>query len=289
MFRGSYVAIVTPFSDGKVCEKTFREIIEFQIASGTDGLVPAGCTGEAATLSMKEQKRLIKVAVETVDGRIPVVAGTGSNSTDEAIELTSFAKKAGADGALVISPYYNKPTPRGQYLHYFEIAKSVDIPIMVYNVPSRTGISISPEVIAELFKIDNIEAVKEAAGSSKQVMNIASLCDIKIMSGDDALALPFMSLGATGVVSVAANIIPSEINRLIHSFLDGDIEEAKKMHYSLLELFETMFIETNPQPVKTALSMMGKISPEWRLPLCCMQKTSEKKLREVLMNYNLVN
>lgn len=289
MFKGSYVAIVTPFTEGKIDEKTFRELIEFHIDNGTDGLVPAGCTGEAATLAMNEQKRLVKIAVETCQRRIPVIAGAGSNSTAEAVELSSYARKAGADGVLLITPYYNKPTPRGQYLHYAEVAKKVDIPIMLYNVPSRTGISLSPEVIAELSKIDNIVAVKEAAGSSKQVMEIAARCDINIMSGDDALALPFMSLGATGVVSVAANIVPAEVHKLVQSFLDGDIELARKTHYKLLELFNAMFIETNPLPVKTALGMMGRIKPEWRLPLCGMEMDPEAKLKEVLERYGLLS
>lgn len=289
MFKGSYVAIVTPFCDGKVDERAFRELIEFHIDNGTDGLLPAGCTGEAATLSMKEQKRLIKIAVETCARRIPVVAGTGSNSTDEAVELTAFAKKAGADGALIITPYYNKPTEQGQYLHYEKIAREVDIPIMLYNVPSRTGISLSPAVIAKLSKIDNIQAVKEAAGSCKQVADILSRCEIAVMSGDDALALPFMSLGAKGVVSVAANIVPVKVHGLVQNFLDGEIELARNMHFELLELFDSMFLETNPIPVKTALAMMGMIKPEWRLPLCQMEDASKDKLKDVLVHYELLS
>ena len=288
MFKGSYVALVTPFKDGKPDEKTFKELIEFQIENGTDGLVPCGCTGEAATLTMNEQKRLIKIAVEVVNKRVPVVAGTGSNSTQEAIDLTVSAKKAGCDGALIITPYYNKPTPEGQFRHYSEIAKKADIPIMLYNVPSRTGISLLPETVARLSKVDNIAAIKEASGLVEQVEKIISLCDITVMSGDDSMTVPFMSLGATGVVSVAANVVPAKIHELTQSFLDGDEERAKNIHLEVLELCEALFIETNPIPVKTALSLMGKVREEWRLPLCEMTEDNKEKLKEVLKKYNLI-
>ncbi len=288
MFKGSYVALATPFKDGKVDEKAYRKLVEFHIDNGTDGIVPAGCTGEAATLLMQEQKRLMKIAVEVSDKRVPVLAGTGSNNTAEAVELTSHAKKAGCDGVLIITPYYNKPTPEGQFRHYEKIAKEVDIPIMLYNVPSRTGISLSPATIARLSKIDNIVAVKEAAGSAQQVMEILSLCDITVMSGDDALTLPFMSLGATGVVSVVANIIPGKVHDLVQSFLDGDINKSRKIHYDILELCQAMFIETNPLPVKTAMSMMGMIEEEWRLPLCEMMPENKVKLQKVLKKYKLI-
>lgn len=288
MFKGSYVALVTPFKDGKPDEKTFKELIEFQIEKGTDGLVPCGCTGEAATLTMKEQKRLIKIAVEVVNKRVPVVAGTGSNSTSEAIDLTVSAKKAGCDAALIITPYYNKPTPEGQFRHYSEIAKKADIPIMLYNVPSRTGISLLPETVARLSKVDNIAAIKEASGLVEQVEKIVSLCDITVMSGDDSMTVPFMSLGATGVVSVAANIVPDKVHNLTQSFLDGNEEKAKELHLELLELCETLFIETNPIPVKTALSLMGMVNEEWRLPLCEMMDDNKEKLKEVLRKYKLI-
>ncbi|MFC1480499.1 4-hydroxy-tetrahydrodipicolinate synthase [Candidatus Omnitrophota bacterium] len=289
MFKGSYVAIVTPFKDGKVDEKAFRELIKFHIDNGTDGLVPCGCTGEAATLAPSEQKRLIKIAVETSDKRIPVVAGTGSNSTEEAVDLTSYAKKAGCDGALIITPYYNKPTPEGQYRHYSEIAKKADIPIMLYNVPSRTGISLLPSTVARLSKIDNIVAIKEAAGSVQQVVDIISLCDITVMSGDDSMTLPFMSVGATGVVSVVANLIPAKIHDLVQAYHDGDGRKSREIHYEIIELCQTMFIETNPIPVKTALSMMGMVEAQWRLPLCEMGRDNKAKLNAVLQKYNLVN
>ncbi len=288
MFKGSYVALITPFENGKVNEEAFRKLIEFHIENGTDGLVPCGCTGEAATLSMEEQKALMDIAVETCNKRIPVVAGTGSNNTEEAVELTSYAKKAGCDGALVITPYYNKPTPEGQYRHYAEIAKKSDIPIMLYNVPSRTGISMLPSTVARLAKVDNIVAIKEAAGSVQQVMDILSLCDIIVMSGDDSMVLPFMSVGAKGVVSVVANIIPRKVHDLVKNFLDGNIEDSRKIHYEILPLCKAMFMETNPLPVKTSASMMGLVKEEWRLPLCEMQSDNKAKLEKVLREYKLI-
>ncbi|MBU0683058.1 MAG: 4-hydroxy-tetrahydrodipicolinate synthase [Candidatus Omnitrophota bacterium] len=289
MFKGSYVALATPFIDGKIDEKAFRKLIEFHIDNGTDGLVPCGCTGEAATLTIQEQKRLIKITVEMSDKRLPVVAGTGSNSTSEAVELTGFAKKAGCDGALIITPYYNKPTPEGQYRHYAEIAKNVDIPIMLYNVPSRTGISLLPATVARLSKIDNITAIKEAAGSVQQVVDILSLCDITVMSGDDSMTLPFMSVGATGVVSVIANVVPDKIHDLTQAVIDGKCSVARAIHYEIMDLCKVMFIETNPLPVKTALNMMGMIEKVWRLPLCEMEKDNEKKVRQVLENHKLIS
>jgi 4-hydroxy-tetrahydrodipicolinate synthase len=288
MWKGSYVALVTPFKSGKVDENAYRKLIEFHIDNGTDGLVPCGCTGEAATLAPAEQKHLIKIAVETSGKRVPVIAGTGSNSTAEAIDLTSFAKKAGCDGALIITPYYNKPTPEGQYRHYAEIAKAADIPIMLYNVPSRTGISLLPTTVARLSKIDNIAAIKEAAGSVQQVMDIRALSDIAVMSGDDSMTLPFMSVGATGVVSVVANVIPGKVHDLVQTFLDGHLDQSRKIHFEILDLCKAMFIETNPIPVKTALSMMGMVDEEWRLPLCEMVKDNKAKLEQVLKGYSLV-
>ena len=202
--------------------------------------------------------------------------------------MTVFAKKAGCDGALIITPYYNKPTPEGQYRHYAEIAKQADIPIMLYNVPSRTGISLLPSTIARLSAIDNIVAVKEAAGSTQQVMDIKALCDITVMSGDDALTLPFMSVGATGVVSVVANIIPGKVHDLVQTFLSGDVEKSRNIHFEVLQLCKAMFIETNPIPVKTAMSMMGMLKEEWRLPLCEMRPENKAKLEQVLKKYGLV-
>jgi 4-hydroxy-tetrahydrodipicolinate synthase len=288
MFKGSFVALATPFKNGKIDEKAFRKLIEFQIDNGTDGLVPCGCTGEAATLTMAEQKRLIKITVETVGKRVPIVAGTGSNNTSEAIDLTKSAKRAGCDGALIISPYYNKPTPEGQYRHYLQIAKAANIPIMLYNVPSRTGISMLPSTVARLSKIDNIVAIKEAAGSVQQVVDILSRCNITVMSGDDAMTVPFMAMGATGVVSVAANIIPAKIRNLTQACLEGQYEKARKIHYSIAELCKVLFIETNPIPVKTALSMMKLSTEEWRMPLCEMTRETRDKLRVVLKKHKVI-
>ena len=288
MFKGSFVALVTPFKDGKVDEDKFRELIEFQIKNGTDGLVPCGCTGEAATLDTEEQKAAIRLAVETVNKRIPVVPGTGSNSTQEALELTAYAKKVGADGALMITPYYNKPTPEGQYRHYEKIAREVDIPIMLYNVPSRTGISMLPETVARLFKIDNIVAIKEASGSMDQTSKILSLCDITVLSGDDSATLPLMAIGAKGVVSVTANIVPDKVSSMVTAFLEGKAEEARRLHLELFNLSKAMFIETNPIPVKTALKLMGMLNGELRLPLCEMSEENEERLKKVLSKYKLV-
>ncbi|MBL7156957.1 MAG: 4-hydroxy-tetrahydrodipicolinate synthase [Candidatus Omnitrophica bacterium] len=288
MFKGSYVAIVTPFKNGKIDEKKFAELIEFQIKNGTDGIVPAGCTGEAATLTHEEQKHLMKFTTEVVNKRVRVVAGAGSNNTMEAISLTKAAKIAGADGVLSITPYYNKPTPEGQYRHYEAIAKSVDIPIMVYNVPSRTGISMKPETVARLSKIDNIVAIKEASGSLDQVSQILLLSDITVLSGDDSLTLPMMAVGAKGVVSVVANIIPKEVHEMVSNFLEGDIKKAEKLHYQLLPLCKAMFIETNPIPVKTSMKLIGRLNGEFRLPLCEMVTENEARLKKALKDYGIL-
>ena len=288
MFSGSFVAIVTPFKNGKFDEKKIADLIEFHISNNTDGIVPCGCTGEAATLNHSEQKAIIKFTMEVADKRVPIVAGTGSNSTEEAVELTRYARKARCQGALLITPYYNKPTQEGLYRHYSQIAKSADIPIVLYNVPSRTGISISPETVARLSKIDNIVAIKEASGSLDQVSQILNACDITVMSGDDSLTLPMMALGARGVVSVAANVIPREVHDMTAAFLKGNVETARKIHFKILNLCKAMFIETNPIPVKTALKLMGKLNGELRMPLCEMQKDNEAKLKKVLEGYKLL-
>jgi len=287
MFKGSFVALVTPHKNGKIDEKKFVELVEFQIKNGTNGIVPAGCTGEAATLSHEEQKRLMQFTVEAVNKRVPVIAGTGSNNTEEALSLTKHAKKVGCSGALMITPYYNKPTPEGQYRHYEKIAKSVDIPIVLYNVPSRTGISMLPDTVARLSKIDNIVAIKEASGSLDQVSQILSLCDITVLSGDDSLTLPMMSVGAKGVISVVANIIPGDVVKMVDSFLAGNTDEARKLHYKMMPIFKAMFIETNPIPVKASLGIMKMIESEWRLPLCPPKDETIEKLKKVLKAYGL--
>ena len=288
MFKGSLVAIVTPFKNGEVDEKKFRELIQFQLKNGTNGIVPAGCTGEAATLDHDEQQRLMEIAVETVNKKVPVIAGTGSNCTEEALDLTMYAKKAGCDGALMITPYYNKPTPEGQFRHYEAVAKAVDIPIILYNVPSRTGISMKPETVARLNKIDNIVAIKEAAGSLDQISQILSLCDITILSGDDSLTIPMMSIGAKGVISVAANIVPEKVARMVSLFLDHKVDGAKKIHLELMPLFKALFIETNPIPVKQCMGLMKMLKPEWRMPLCEPMPSTVEKLREMLKKQGLI-
>ncbi|OQX54563.1 MAG: 4-hydroxy-tetrahydrodipicolinate synthase [Candidatus Omnitrophica bacterium 4484_213] len=266
MFQGSYVALVTPFKDGAVDDEKLRELVESQIKQGTNGILPCGCTGEAATLTHEEQKRIIKIVVETVNKRVPVLAGTGSNSTAEAYDLTKYAKEAGANAALVITPYYNKPTSEGQFRHYAKLAE-LGIPIILYNVPSRTGISMLPETVARLSKIDNIVAIKEASGSLEQVSKILALCDITVLSGDDSLTLPMMAIGGKGVVSVVANIVPAEVAQMTSAFLEGNIQKAKDLHYKLFPLCKAMFIETNPIPVKTAMKLLGQLNGELRLPL----------------------
>ncbi|MCK4401451.1 4-hydroxy-tetrahydrodipicolinate synthase [bacterium] len=289
MFEGSIVAIVTPFKGNKIDERRLSELIEFHISEGTSAILPCGCTGEAATLSHKEQEYMIKLVIDIVNKRVPVIAGTGSNSTEEALALTKSAKDAGADGALLITPYYNKPTPRGQCLHYEKIAKAVDIPIVLYNVPSRTGISILPQTVAELSKIDNIVAIKEASGSLDQISAIMDMCDITVLSGDDALTLPMMALGAKGVISVAANVVPKHMAMMVKNFMDGNLEESRKIHFNLFSLFKALFYETNPIPVKTALGMMGKIIPQLRLPLCEIKKENAERLREALIDIGVLS
>lgn len=287
-FKGSFVALVTPFQDdNSVDTKKLLELVDFQIENGTHGIVPCGCTGEAATLTHEEQEAAIAAVVKHVNGRVPVVAGTGSNSTSEAVRLTKSAADAGADGALVITPYYNKPTPEGQYRHYKMIAEAVSIPIMLYNVPSRTGISMTAETVARLAEIDNIAVIKEAGGSIEQVSRIMAACNIIVMSGDDSMTLPMLSVGATGVVSVAANIVPAEMARLVDSFNEGDLDTARQTHFDLYDIFKAIFLETNPIPVKTALQMMGMLNGRLRMPLCEMGP-SRDQLREVLAKHNLV-
>ncbi len=289
MFSGSLVAIVTPFKNGEVDFKKMKELVEFHVKNGTSGIVPCGTTGESATLSLEEHERVVSEVVGMVAGRIKVVAGAGSNNTKEALQLTQHAKKAGADGALLITPYYNKPTPEGLYRHYKLIAEAVDIPIVVYNVPSRTGISVSPETVARLAEIKNIVAIKEASGSIDQVTQILQLCDITVLSGDDSLTLPMMAVGAKGVISVVANVVPADTAALTRFCLKGDFEAAKKYHHKLFPLCKGMFIETNPIPVKTALKLMGMINGELRLPLCEMTKEHEKQLGGILKDYGLVS
>lgn len=288
MFEGSFVALVTPFKDGKIDYQKLKELVEFHSEKGTNGIVPCGTTGESATLSLDEHERMISEVVDMAGGRIRVLAGAGSNNTMEALRLTRHAKKAGADGVLLITPYYNKPTPEGLYRHYKLIAEEVDIPIVIYNVPSRTGISILPETVARLAEIKNIVGIKEASGSIDQTTQILQLCDISVLSGDDSLTLPIMSVGGKGVISVVANIVPEDTAALTRYCLEGNFEAARKCHHKLFPLCKGMFIETNPIPVKTAMKLLGRINGEMRLPLCDMTKEHENQLKNTLKNYGLM-
>ncbi|MBS0155613.1 MAG: 4-hydroxy-tetrahydrodipicolinate synthase [Nitrospira sp.] len=290
MFTGSLVAIVTPFRKGKVDERALSELIEWQIAHGTSGIVPCGTTGESATLSHDEHNRVIELTVEVVRRRVPVVAGTGSNSTDEAIALTKHAKQAGADAALLITPYYNKPTQEGLYRHYRAVAEAVDLPLVLYNIPGRTGVNMFPATIARLSTLPTIVGVKEGSGSVQQASDLVQMCGdrLTVLAGDDALTLPMMAVGGKGVITVTANIMPAEMAGLVKAFTDGKIEEARRLHFKLSPLFAALFFETNPIPVKEALGLMGKIDPELRLPLCPMAQDPREKLIEVLKEASLI-
>ncbi len=290
MFKGSIVAIVTPFKNGEIDEEGFRELIEFQIENGTKAIVPCGTTGESATLSFKEHKRVIEIAVDAVKGRVPIIAGAGANNTKEAIELTSFAKEAGADATLQVVPYYNKPTQEGLYQHFSTIAKEVSFPQILYNIPGRTGVNMLPETVARLAEYKEIVAIKEASGNLVQMAQIMNLAGDKItlLSGDDTLTLPVLAVGGKGVISVIANIVPKQSSDMIELWEKGDVNKAKELYLKFLPLCQAMFLETNPIPVKTALSLMGKISGELRLPLCSMSSTNLEKLKSILRQYNLI-
>ncbi|MDO9118911.1 MAG: 4-hydroxy-tetrahydrodipicolinate synthase [Nitrospira sp.] len=284
MFTGSHVAIVTPFRKGKVDERALGDLIEWQIAKGTNGIVPCGTTGESATLSHEEHNRVIELTVEVVRRRVPVTAGTGSNCTEEAISLTKHAKEAGADAALLITPYYNKPTQEGLYRHYKAIAEAVDLPLVLYNIPGRTGVNMLPATIARLAVIQNIVGVKEGSGVIQQASDIVQTCGnrLAVLAGDDAMTLPMMAVGGQGVITVTANVAPTEMANMVKAFAAGNIEEARRIHFQLSPLFAALFYETNPIPVKEALGMMGKIDPELRLPLCPMGKEYRDKLVQVM-------
>ena len=290
MFEGSFVAIVTPFKNGKVDAKALKDLIEFHIENGTNGIVPCGTTGESATLSHHEHEEVIRIAVETCRGRVPVLAGTGSNATHEAIELTLSAQKLGADGALLITPYYNKPTQQGLYQHFAAVAKETRLPIILYNVPSRTSINMLPETVARLSKIENIVGIKEASGNLVQVSEIIQSCgtDFEVISGEDALTWPILALGGKGVISVTANLVPEKLSKLCKAALKGDMAIARSLHYELLKLNDVMFIETNPIPVKAALVIMGRIDNEFRAPLCPPSDQNLSTLKSVLQEYTLV-
>jgi len=290
MFKGSMVALVTPFRGKRVDEKALGELVEFHVTNGTSALVPCGTTGESATLSYEEHDRVIELTIQYAKGRIPVIAGTGANSTEEAIMLTKHAKKAGANASLQVSPYYNRPTQKGLYLHFKAIAEAVDIPIILYNIASRTGVNIEPETFAKLAEIGNIIGVKEASGSLEQMARIRSVTpkDFLLISGDDALTLPVMSIGGVGVISVVANIIPRDVADMCSAFEAGEIKKARQLHYKMLTLVKAMFIETNPIPVKTAMGLMKMINPALRLPMCDMEPANKEKLTKEMKAYGIL-
>jgi len=291
MFKGAIVAIVTPFKNGEIDEKALRDLIEFQIDQGTDGIVPCGTTGESATLSHEEHDRVIEITIDAARKRVPVIAGTGSNSTVEAMRLTKHAYEAGADGVLVVAPYYNRPTQEGLYQHYKTLAESIPIPIIPYNIPSRTGVNILPETVARLSKIDNIVGIKEASGSLKQMNDVIQLCDdsFSVLSGDDFFTLPLLTLGGKGVISVISNVAPSDMAGLVDAFEAGDMRKARALHNKMVPLIDVLFIETNPTPVKAALALMGKMQDDVRLPLYRMTEANQDRLRQVMQNYGLIS
>lgn len=288
-FAGLSVALVTPFRDGQVDVVALKEQIEFQIQAGTTCICPVGTTGESPTLSHAEHERVISVAVEAAAGRIKVMPGTGSNSTSEALRLTKWAAKSGADAALVVAPYYNKPTQEGFYQHFKALAEAVDIPLCIYNIPGRTGKNIEPETIARMAELPNIAMVKEASGSMDQASQILALTDLTVLSGDDSLTLPLLSIGARGVISVVGNIVPRDMKAMIDAFEAGNVVEAQRWHRKLFPLCRDMLgLATNPIPIKAAMKMLGRDTGELRLPLTPLGPNEEAKLRKTLADYGLV-
>lgn len=289
MFQGSIVALVTPFKQGELDEKALRNLVEFHISEGTNAIVPCGTTGESATLSHEEHCRVIEIVIEQVNKRIPVIAGAGSNSTKEAIFLTEHAKKSGADAVLSITPYYNKPTQEGLFQHFKTIAEHVDIPMVLYNVPGRTGVNMLPETVVRLSKIKNIVGVKEASGSLDQAGAIIQHTDdsFDVISGEDSLTFPMMAMGAKGVISVVANVAPKKMAQMCKAVLNNNMLEARKLHYELLDLSKAVFYETNPIPAKKAVYLMGLMENEIRLPLVEMTKENTEKLKNVMQNLGI--
>ncbi len=291
IFRGAFVAIVTPFTDGQIDEQGLVDLIEFHIANGTHGIVPCGTTGESATMSHEEHHRVVQLTVKTVAGRVPVLAGSGSNSTAEAIELTRHAKESGADGVLMVSPYYNKPSQEGIYQHYRAVAEAVAIPIILYNVPSRTSSNILPATVARLAEVPGIAGIKEATGDLNQVSEVIRLCpdDFAVLSGDDFTSMPTVLLGGTGVISVTSNVAPKDMAAMMDAALAGDLARAKELHYRLFPLMQAMFYDTNPVPAKKTLELMGRIkSGAPRLPLAPMNDETLARLKVALTDYGLI-
>jgi 4-hydroxy-tetrahydrodipicolinate synthase len=290
-FKGAFVAIVTPFSDGKIDEKELIDLIEFQIAGGTNGIVPCGTTGEAATMSHEEHHRVVELTIKTVNGRVPVVAGTGSNSTAETIELTRHAKEAGADGALVITPYYNKPSQEGLYQHFKAVAEAAELPIILYNVPSRTSVNMLPSTVARCAQIPNIVGIKEATGDLNQISEVIRLCpdDFTVLSGDDFTSMATVAIGGKGVISVTSNVAPADMSNLMAAALEGDFAKARQIHYKMFPLFQAMFFDTNPVPAKTTLALMGKIkAANPRLPISDMNEAALARMKKVIAEYGLI-
>ena len=290
MFAGAFTAIVTPFKGGQVDEKAFKGLIRFGLDGGVSGFVPCGTTGESPTLSHEEHNRVVEMTVKEVAGQVKIIAGTGSNSTEEAISLTKHAKKVGVDAALLVSPYYNKPTQEGLYRHFKAIAEAVDIPLVLYNIQGRTGVNIENSTMERLSRLPNIVGVKEASGSILQMSEVIRLCgsDFDVLSGDDQMTFPLMALGGKGVISVVTNIIPDKMSTLVRHMLAGEIDKARAIHFEIFELCQAMFVETNPIPIKAALGLMGKIEPEFRLPLCPPASASLEKIRNALSKLNLI-
>ncbi len=290
VFQGVFTALITPFRDGAVDERALQELVELQISAGIDGLVPCGSTGEAATLSHAEHRRVVEVVVAAARGRVPVLAGTGSNSTTEAIALTRHAKEAGADGALLISPYYNKPTQEGIVAHYAAVARETAFPLVVYNIPGRTSSNLLPATIGRLAEIEQIVGVKESCGNVDQIAHvIACVPDgFTVLSGDDALTLPLLAMGGHGVISTTSNVAPSEMASLVRAFRAGDVQRARDVHYRLLPLFDALFVETNPIPVKAAVALRGLVRDEIRLPLTKLTAPSRERLQFVMKELGLL-
>jgi 4-hydroxy-tetrahydrodipicolinate synthase len=290
MFEGTYTAIITPFRSGDIDYVALEKLVEQQVAAGIDGIVPCGSTGESATLSHEEHERVIAFVIEKAKKRVKVIAGTGSNSTRESVLLTKFAADHGADGALLIAPYYNKPTQDGLYAHYARIAESVDLPQLVYNIPGRSAVNILPETIAKLSTLKNVVGVKEASGSLDQVSRIVELCDAEftVLAGDDSLTLPIMAVGGRGVISVVSNLLPQPLISLVNAANAGDFDRARSEHFRLLPLLRSLFLETNPIPVKAAMAMLGLCNNELRLPLTELTRDNVEKLRAVLVAQGLL-
>ncbi|MDR0890597.1 MAG: 4-hydroxy-tetrahydrodipicolinate synthase [Endomicrobium sp.] len=291
MFSGVYTALLTPFNNkNEIDFHALDKLLELQLMSGVDGIVPCGTTGESVTLTIEEYKSIINFCVKKIQRKIKILAGTGSNCTEHTIQLTQFAEEAGCDGALVVAPYYNKPTQTGLYLHFKKIANSVKFPIVLYNIAGRTSINIEPATIQKICKTcQNVIGVKEASGSLKQMGNIKSLIqELEVISGDDILTLPLLAIGGVGVISVVSNIVPTEIVNLVHNFNKGNIKDAMKLHYKLLPLMEAMFIETNPIPVKTAAGLLHICESYLRLPMCSMEQDNKKKLIQTLDSYGIL-